>query len=312
MYEYNIFDMQIFIHYDKTYTLEVSNNLSFPELRRLIYEKTNIPIDRQFILHNGRIVNHFRSLEDTDILPDDTLRVFARILGGNFISTGNLLIALGASLAGYFAAFPVIFYGLDFLTSAATANPSPNKYLSYISNYNALQLLPTTSAPLWYNIIKDNSSFLLYLYLAITLLLWILYSSTITIIINSYYRCTNNKMSGNQIAAWLGIFLGYLLMYPIIYMLSNKWFIGNYTIAIFTIISAIFLMIYSGFAATAYNFNIMTYIAMTVIVLFLYYTMITVGGYSGIKLFVIIPMLGSFYYIVNYLMEYFANFSEIC
>jgi len=305
--------MQIFIHYDRTYTLEVSYNLSFPELRRLIFEKTNIPIERQFILHNGRIVNHFRSLEETDILPDDTLRVFPRLFGGNFISTGNLLVALGASLAGYFTAFPVIFYGLDFLTSAATfTQPDGYKYLSYISNYNALKQMPTTSAAFWHNIIKDNISILLYLYLSITLLLWILYSSTITIIINSYYTCQHNKMSGNQITTWIGLFMGYLMMYPIIYALSSYGWINNYTIAIFTAISAIFLMIYSGFAATAYNFNIISYLVMTAVIMFLYYTMITMGGYSGIKLFVIIPLLGSAYYIVNYLMEYFANFSELC
>jgi len=296
--------MQLFIHFDRTYVLQVSHDLSYPELRRLIKEKTNIPITMQFILHNGRIVNHFRAIEETDIRSGDTLRVLPKLFGGNFVSTGNLVTALTGSLVTYFSAFPIIFYGLDFLTYSTTLTQPSSKYLSLVSNYN---MLSEVAAPfVWDKIINGNTSFLLYLYLAIAFTLWFLYSSTMTMLINSYYVCQNNKMSGNQILTWIALFIGYLLMYPAIYAASRWSLVANYSVAIFSLIGLVFIAVYGAMVG-----NIWSYVLMTVLVLFLYYAILG-EKYSGWKLFVLIPMLGSVYYVVNYLMEYFAYFSELC
>ena len=62
-----------------------------------------------------------------------------------------------------------------------------------------------------------------------------------------------------------------------------------------------------------YKFNIISYILLSLITMFFYYNLISTSqNISYLKLFVLLPLLGSALYVVAYLKDYFNNFSEDC
>lgn len=64
--------MQIFIKFDKTYTLTVTPDTTIEQVKKMIQNKTDIPINHQLLVGLGLGLNNEKKLSDYDITSDTT------------------------------------------------------------------------------------------------------------------------------------------------------------------------------------------------------------------------------------------------
>ena len=72
--------MQIIIDrvYDKLITIYIDENISVYELKKLIYDKTNIPIKYQGLKYNSKILKNDAKINKYNILHGDIIRFYTR------------------------------------------------------------------------------------------------------------------------------------------------------------------------------------------------------------------------------------------
>ena len=332
--------MQILLKYDKTYTLNIDSNISVKNLTEKIFDKVGLPQNKQILIYNGKVINGRQDLKDLNIKSGDCINISLKLFGGNFISTGNLIILILISLALYFTSYPIIFYFLELLLSNSDTNlPSSQQQLNNVSSNfqnvmdwlertfrdsNILSYVVDKSNRTLSSILPENTSPLLFLYLGWTMVTWFLYSATITMIFYSYFKCQQNKPSKETLVKLVIMSLLYIASYGLIYWLGN-WnryprlqnFFQNYSVLTYILVTIVFLFSYYTYTLKNYDFSLIYYIFLTTFVLFFYFFLIIIGNTSNNKLnyyllFLILPLLGSVFYVVAYLKDYFNTFSENC
>lgn len=310
--------MQILIKYDKTYTIDIDPSCSLHQLATLIREKTGLAEDQQLLIHHGKALNIKHNIQ-----PNDCFYLYPKLVGGNFVSTGNLIVSILISLGLYWIAYPIVFYGMELLVGNSTyqsLNTADESSSIWQRSFLWLQQLLHNNAIIKQNgktidgiFNENNQSTLLYLYLLVTLLFWFLYSSTVTMIFYSYFKCTHLKPSQRTLGLLVGIVVLVLALYPILFGLSSRWgFFQNYSVVVYTILVAIITVIYYLYTLKDYDFSFINYLFLTVLILFFYYQLMVMGGFSRFTLFAFLPIIGSVFYVLTYLMDYFTTFSETC
>jgi hypothetical protein len=297
--------MQILIYTDKTYTLDIYPDITIDDLKILIEEKTKISVENQVIIFGGKIISHLSDINSAGIKMGDCLRVWSRIRGGNFFSTGELVFYLIISLAMFFISFPLNLLGLKFFlmeranfksqdTTSLQSNSLSGFWTFLVNNFSNAGLN------------KGRYSLLLFIYLLVSFGMTVIYSGTMTQLINTYFRCQNDKPSGNALI-WLGI-LGvvYVMLFPLVLVLSRYNWVASYSIVIFSVLAMILIGIYLGYIQNKYN-NLM-YGSLVLMISILMQFNIENRWWS---LF-IIPLMMSLYFIYIYTIDYQKTFSELC
>jgi len=326
--------MQILVKYDRTYTInDIALNDSINNLQEKILDKLMIPINMQLLMFQGKVINNLNTIADAKLCASDCIHLSVKTRGGSFVSTGNLIVSFLISLAIYGFAYPFIFYGLEFLTANASKDINAGsstgsstgssatfmeRVTSFFGNGNAL----VGGRPPYVldSLLPGNKSILLYGYLALALIVWVLYSATISMIAYSYFQCQEKNITPGTIGFLVAMFLAYLSFYPLIWWFSQSNRIPflqnlaqNYSIAIYIAISVIFLVSYYLYALKNYDFNLIYYLILVGFLLFFYYHLITGGDkLSNFTLFGLLPLLGLVFYSVAYLKDYFNIFSKPC
>ena len=302
--------MQILISYDKTYTIDIDPLDTILELKEKIKHKTILPIESQTLIYNGKIIEQSQFIKEYKIESGDCIRVFCKLPGGNFISTGNLIITLLISLISYFISFPFLLEGLNMFLIYSNSKKS-NTNLNDGSSNNQTQsgieqYLNNSNIGLEW---QDGSKSVLFIvYFILNTIFWLLYSGTVPQIFYAYYKCEKVKPNQSSLVLIVLLALGLILSYPILLFLRTKFnFIRKYTVSIFNIITLIVLGIYYIYTLQSYTFSIWYYSLLSILMLFIF-LFIGEGRYK----YIITPMIASIIYITIYLSDYFRNFEHSC
>lgn len=300
--------MQVFIYTNKTYTLEIDSDWSVKDFKEKIFEKTKIPIKLQSIIHNGKIINgNIKSLEQLNIKPNDSFRINTKILGGNFFSLGEYLFYLIISFIGYYLNYFINLLGFKY-------------FLIENADYQELPNIPNnsdTSTKIIYRILNSLSnnnlqnekfSILMILYLFFSFLFTNFYSSTITQIIDSHFRCINQKPNNKTIVYLIGIGLLYVLSFPLLLFLSRYNFVQKYSVSLFNIITLCLLVSYFSYTQSKYTFHNLHYLGLTILIMVLLHF----NRSTNIWPFLLVPILAGIYFVYIFTIDYQTFFSEMC
>lgn len=319
--------MQLFIIYNKSHLINnINQNSNVLDLKKIITQQFNIPIQEQSLQFCGKILNDNLTLSHYNISNNSSIFLNKNLEGGTrngFPDIGHMIILLGVStiiLLGIYSFYSKMVWTIRYFDSDYTKCETPP--IKYIFNEDSCYSLAapglTSQTPDTQKIKKGgNNPFSSISIDIIFRIIILIYSSLITIILTIYLYTTfcHSQLSHKVVISSLASLLISFIFLVAFYWITRKGRLPKYKNLIYEIVSGLFgifsfilfsMMIYNGVPKWMYLYPFGVTIAMMILY---YFVELEINKF--IKLFGVL-FISSIFIFAPFILAFVYSSIELC